>query len=133
MKAFYRGRVTVFNPHLKDRHWGKRKLKRDERRQIPQPTVPLLPGNILLVWTENRLGQMAKEKRTAAHLEAMILDEIRKHPDLRIIQAVAVTPHRRKLPHGPTWEAAYVTEGSSSKAGMADEILRKLQDQFDLL
>jgi hypothetical protein len=76
---------------------------------------------------------MAKETRTATQLEVMLLSEIRRHPELRIIQDVAVTPHRVQIPHGPTWEAGYVTDGPSSKVGLADQIAHKLQDQFDLL
>jgi hypothetical protein len=33
LRALNRNVVRVFNPSRKDTHWGKRKLKRDERRR----------------------------------------------------------------------------------------------------
>jgi hypothetical protein len=30
LQAIHRNAVRVFNPHRKDTHWGKRKLKRDQ-------------------------------------------------------------------------------------------------------
>jgi hypothetical protein len=73
-----------------------------------------------------------KEKKTAAELEELIITEFRKRPELRNILSVIVTPEL-PTPDGATWECHRVSDDeATSRRIVADEIIRKLQDQFDL-
>lgn len=74
-----------------------------------------------------------KEKKTGAELTAMIMQEIRKHSDCTDITNVAIIrPAQQSAPH-PNWGVAWTRNYSSNlRPVMADEIARKLQNQFDL-
>jgi len=75
-----------------------------------------------------------KEKKTASELENLVMIEIRKHSELRGIQDVGVALPRIPILYGPTWECFYVADGAQSTSlEIADEIVRKLQNQFDLI
>jgi len=74
-----------------------------------------------------------KQKKTAYELEALMMVEIRRYPELNNIQAVGVVPPAMPT-GGPTWECNYVSDGPApTRLDIADEIKRKLQDEFDLL
>ena len=73
-----------------------------------------------------------KEQKTATDLEEMIIMEFRKHPELNNILSVIVTPEIFR-PGGLTWECHRVADDLPTHGIMADEIIRKLQDQFDLV
>lgn len=76
----------------------------------------------------------SKEKKTASELEELMMTEIRKRPELSGVQNVGVTPPAIPIPHGPTWECFYVSDGApSTRVEIADEIMRKLQNQLDLI
>jgi hypothetical protein len=75
-----------------------------------------------------------KEKKTAAELEELMMTEIRKLPELDNIMSADITPPGMPKPGGPTWECNYVTDGAApARVFIADEIKRKIQDQFDLI
>jgi hypothetical protein len=73
-----------------------------------------------------------KEKRTAAELEELIITEFKKRPELNNILSVIVSPEL-PTPGGPTWECHRVSDEVTMRKTIADEIIRKLQDKFDLL
>jgi hypothetical protein len=75
----------------------------------------------------------AKEKRTGSELTAIIMQEIRKHPDCIDITNVAIIRPAQQIPHHPNWGFAWTRDYTATLAPvMADEIARKLQNQFDL-
>jgi hypothetical protein len=73
-----------------------------------------------------------KEKKTMAELEELIITEFKKHPELKNILSVIVSPELPS-PAGPTWECHRVSDEVTMRKTIADEIIRKLQDKFDLL
>jgi hypothetical protein len=75
-----------------------------------------------------------KEKKTASELQELIFVEFRKRPELNNVQTISVTPVAAPAPDGPSWECHRVSDGPATlRVTVADEIIRKLQDQFDLL
>jgi hypothetical protein len=75
----------------------------------------------------------AKEKRTGAELTAIIMQEVRKHSDCIDITNVAIIrPSPQQAPHHPNWGFVWTRYGSNLAPVIADEIARKLQNQFDL-
>jgi hypothetical protein len=73
-----------------------------------------------------------KEKKTMAELEELIITEFKKHPEFKNILSVIVSPELPS-PDGPTWECHRVSDEVTMRGTIADEIIRKLQDKFDLL
>jgi hypothetical protein len=78
------------------------------------------------------LTMPTKEKRTAAELEELIITEFKKRPEFNNILSVIVSPEL-PTPGGPTWECHRVSDEVTMRGSIADEIIRKLQDQFDLV
>ena len=75
----------------------------------------------------------AKEKKTATDLTATIMQEVRKHPDCNDITNVAIIRPVQHAPGHPNWSFAWTRDHTSSLApATANEIARKLQNQFDL-
>jgi hypothetical protein len=73
-----------------------------------------------------------KQKKTEAELKAIIMQEIRKHPICRNILDVAIVPPERPSSYLPNWSASWVMDGAAPWPPAADEIVQKLQRQFDL-
>ena len=75
-----------------------------------------------------------KEKKTAPELEELMMVEIKKRPELDNILSAGITPSGMPKPGGPTWDCNYIADGAApARVSIADEIKRKLQDQFDLI
>jgi hypothetical protein len=74
--------------------------------------------------------KMQKPNRTNAELKAMIMQEVRMHPEFRSIDTVAIDgPHQRT----PNWGFAWIVDGARLAPLGAYEIARQLQRQFDLI
>ena len=75
---------------------------------------------------------VAKERRTGAELTAIIMQEVRKQADCNDITNVAIIRPVQQEPHHP-WRFAWTRDYTNNLApAMADEIARKVQNQFDL-
>jgi hypothetical protein len=74
-----------------------------------------------------------KPKKTAQELQAMIMEQIRKQPELRSIMDVGVTPAVQSAAHHPSWQFGWwLRDGPAAASLKADEIARKFQYEFDL-
>ncbi len=73
-----------------------------------------------------------KPHKTEAELTALLMAEIRKHPQCSDVQSVAITRPVQLAPHHPNWGFAWVCDGGSLAPLAADQIARTLQNQFDL-
>jgi hypothetical protein len=73
-----------------------------------------------------------KEKKTALELEAMILQEVRKHQDWSRVEGIVITPIVRTSPDHPNWSAAFVMDGPATAPGAAFQFARELSNRFDL-
>jgi hypothetical protein len=51
-----------------------------------------------------------KEKKSAAELKALIMREVKQHPEWHDIVDVAITQPARP-PHQPNWDAAFTMSG----------------------
>jgi hypothetical protein len=76
----------------------------------------------------------SKEKKTAAELAALILNEFRQYPQFNHIVDVTISPTQK----GPAnWTANYDVEASRSGPWPvfpeADKLIRLFQDDFDLV
>jgi hypothetical protein len=79
------------------------------------------------------MAMAAKEKRTGAELTAIIMQEVRQHSDCNDITNVAIIRPVQYAPDGLNWGFAWTRDYTSNLApAMADEIARKLRNQFDL-
>jgi hypothetical protein len=75
-----------------------------------------------------------REPKSALELARLVMAEISERPELRNIQDAVVTPLPKPIPYGPTWDCAYITDGAApARLGIADDIKRRLQGQFDLI
>jgi hypothetical protein len=73
---------------------------------------------------------MAKQVKTRTELEAMIMAEVRQHPECENVEVVAIT-----RPVGRPWDVAVVRDGPSIPARCRlriDEITQRLVAQYDL-
>jgi hypothetical protein len=75
-----------------------------------------------------------KEKKTASELQDLVFAELRKRPELSNIQTISITPAAVPSPGGSTWDCHRVSDGPATlRVTIADEIIRRLQDEFDLV
>lgn len=71
-----------------------------------------------------------KEKKTASELEAIIMREVRKHPDWSHVLSVSIEPSHQAAPH-PNWRASFVADGGRS-ASAAIQFTDALGAKYDL-
>jgi hypothetical protein len=72
-----------------------------------------------------------REKKSAVELKALILREIKRHPEWHDIQDVAITRSER-LSHQPNWDAAFTMIGPRATPEGAFRFARELGAKFDL-
>lgn len=73
-----------------------------------------------------------KPTRTEHELEALIMQEVRRHPEFSRIQGIAITRPSQLAPHFPNWGFGWVTDGAGIRPTAADAIAERLQREFDL-
>jgi hypothetical protein len=73
-----------------------------------------------------------KPKKTRRELQALIMQEIRKHPEFCKIDNVAITRIVQPASHLPNWGFAWVMDGASLAPREADEIPQKIPREYDL-
>ena len=73
-----------------------------------------------------------KEKKTANELQAMIMQEVRKHLDWSHVLDVAITQSVHTAPHHANWSVGFVCDGPSIVPGEAFQFARELSVKFDL-
>jgi hypothetical protein len=71
-----------------------------------------------------------KPKKSASELEAMIMQEVLKHPDWSHVLSVGVDQSYKQTPR-PNWMASFTTDGGRS-AGAAIQFAEALGGKFDL-
>ena len=72
-----------------------------------------------------------REKKSAVELKALIMREVKRHPEWHDIQDVAITRPER-LPHQPNWDAAFRMTGSRATPEGAFRFAKELGTKFDL-
>jgi len=72
-----------------------------------------------------------REKKSAPELKALIMREVKQHPEWRDIQDVAITPSGRP-PYQPNWDAAFTMTGPRTTPEGAFRFVRELGTKFDL-
>jgi hypothetical protein len=73
-----------------------------------------------------------KPRKSADELEAMIMQEVAKHPDWGSIEGVAITRPVQSALHQPNWRAAFVMDGPRPVSHMAEQFARELSAKVDL-
>jgi hypothetical protein len=78
---------------------------------------------------------MSRASRTRDELTELIMREIRKHPECRDIQGATVILSSQRL-YGSNWDisllgAAELTGRVGSPKQIVDDVVRRLQEQFD--
>jgi hypothetical protein len=73
-----------------------------------------------------------KGKKIAADLVALIMGEVRKHPEWNDIMDVEIIPRVQHAPHHPNWDAAFTMDGPRVALEGAFRIARELPARFDL-
>jgi hypothetical protein len=73
-----------------------------------------------------------KEKKTEGELVAIIMNEVRQHPDCGDIERVVITRPVQRTRDNPNWEPAWVVTGKKIAPLGAFEVGRRLQAQFDV-
>jgi len=81
--------------------------------------------------TPGSTGERDEEAKSADELEAMIMQELRKHPDWGHVLSVSVEPSGQQAPH-PNWRAAFVADGERSTPGAAIQFAEILGAKYDL-
>jgi hypothetical protein len=74
----------------------------------------------------------AKEPRSREQLTAAIMAEVRQHPDWNDIVDVGIIRPVRSAQHHPNWDAAFVMDGPRVAPEPAFQMVRDLQNKFDL-
>jgi hypothetical protein len=70
------------------------------------------------------------ELRTGKELKALVMREIRKHPECDNIQGVAI---RVSGLHGKPWDVGWLLDKPTSAPAVAIEIACRLQQQYSLM
>ena len=72
-----------------------------------------------------------KQKMSQAELEALLMEQLRKHPECDHVLAVTITRPVQQSPGDPNWDAAWSVDGNRIACPRAFEIARQLRGQFD--
>jgi hypothetical protein len=72
-----------------------------------------------------------KPKKTEHELRALIMEEVRRHPQFSNIRSVAITRTVQSVAHHH-WGFAWIVDGPLPASHKADEIPQKLQREYDL-
>jgi hypothetical protein len=72
-----------------------------------------------------------RPKKSAAELEAMIMEQARKHPDWSYVQGAVILPNIGAAPHQPNWKAGFTCSGPRIAPAEADHLATALSQQFD--
>ena len=72
-----------------------------------------------------------KPIKSADELSAMIMAEVRKHPDWSHVQDVVILPTVRAAPHQSNWKPAFTVEGPRIRPEEADFLAMALSQQYD--
>ena len=120
---------------------GRFAWKRDEFRLFDQPipyrgaqgifTVPddLIPQDPA---TFSEESVPAKEKKTQDDLIALLMGELRKHPECDSVVRVTIIQPVQSAPHHPNWDVAWTVGGNQILCPAALRIASELQAKFDL-
>jgi hypothetical protein len=73
-----------------------------------------------------------KEKKTESELEAMIMQEVQKHPDWSGIEGVSITRPVQTASHHANWDVGFVMDGPRTAPPAAWQFTRELAAKFDL-
>lgn len=73
-----------------------------------------------------------KEKKTATELQAMIMQEVRKHPDWSHVLDVAITQNVQTAPDHSNWSVAFTRDDLRAVPGEAFQFANELASKFDL-
>jgi hypothetical protein len=73
-----------------------------------------------------------KEKKSIGELEAMIMHEVRKHPDWSHVLSVAITEIVRTSVDHANWTATFLADGARHTPSAARELVIALSNRFDL-
>ena len=71
-------------------------------------------------------------KKTTVELTALIMAEIRKHPECDHISGIGFARQMQLAPHHPNWVPAWSMNGPKIQPPIAEEITRRFQKKFDL-
>ena len=74
----------------------------------------------------------AKEKKTRADLLALLMGELRKHPECDHVVRAAITQPVQHTPDHPNWDVAWSVSGNQILCPAALRIASELQAKFDL-
>jgi hypothetical protein len=74
----------------------------------------------------------AKETKTHADLLALLMEELRKHPECDHVVRAAITQPVRYTAHHPNWDVAWTVGGNQILCPAALRIASELQAKFDL-
>jgi len=75
----------------------------------------------------------AKEEKTQADLIALLMGELRKHPECDHVVRITITLPVQIAPHYPNWDVAWTIGGNQILCPVALRIAGELQAKFDLL
>ena len=70
---------------------------------------------------------MTKEKKTESDLIALIMSEVRKHPECSHISSVGII-----RPVNMSWDAVFVCNGPKISGPKASEVVHKIRAQYDV-
>jgi len=73
-----------------------------------------------------------KQTRNEAELAAIIMQELRKDPECAHIDRPVIMRQERQAPHLPNWNFAFGRKGGAVAPEQCNQIVRKIQNQFDL-
>jgi hypothetical protein len=76
---------------------------------------------------------MARPQKTAAQLEAMIMDRIKSNSSCSSVLNAVATPLERTAEHHHNWHASFITNGAATAPEVAFRTAREIASQFDLV
>jgi hypothetical protein len=74
-----------------------------------------------------------KEKKTAAQLQEIVMQEVRKHHEWSYLRPASITPRVQGASHHASWDASFVCDGDQLRPAETDYIITRLQDQYELV
>jgi len=72
-----------------------------------------------------------RPKKSADEIAALIMREVRKHPDWSNVLEAVILPDIGAAANQPNWKAAFTMDGPRNVPAEAQQIARELSAQFD--
>lgn len=118
-------------PKIKDKKQSER-FKEAARQLGADESSDAFDRIVKQMATKERQSMAGKGKKNANELAALIMEQIRHHPEWNDLIEVTVQMIPRFVDERPNWDARFTINGTAAPPEGAFKIIKEFQSKFDL-